>query len=323
MAAEDDAAHRGQAKHQNDSDAAELAQAAGAPSQGGSGQEPQAGDAPAAPRGAAAESPTEIAAEVDSGSPAMAEASAEPMSGTEFCTSGSGLAAPHGPLAAELHPAKSASSAPQQEAAAVPSTQDGSGELHMHTEAAESETELLAAKQLKQEPAEGACPPAGAPQGAPSEVDIRHTTHTQQRLPAACVQGHAEAAIGLEVSVKELAEAPSPARDTGGDMAAEASDAAAGASDAAAGAGNTAAEAAEACDQPAECTAEAKQASADHPSAGDEGGMVLTQDGAAAAAAEHRGTAEKEAVVEGTAEDDHVRVIPSAPENCVFARQSD
>ena len=268
MAAEDEAAHRGQAKHQNDSDAAELAQAAGAPSQGGSGQEPQAGDAPAAPRGAAAESPTEIAG-------------------------------------------------------AVPSAQEGSGELHMHTEAAESETELLAAKQLKQEPAEGACPPAGAPQGAPSEVDIRHTTHTQQRLPAACVHGHAEAAIGLEVSVKELAEAPSPARDTGGDMAAEASDAAAGASDAAAGAGNTAAEAAEACDQPAECTAEAKQASADHPSAGDEGGMVLTQDGAAAAAAEHRGPAEKEAVVEGTAEDDHVRVIPSAPENCVFARQSD
>lgn len=238
------------------------------------------------------------------------------MSGTELRTSGSGLAAPDGPLAAELHPAKSASSAPQQEAAAVPSTQDGSGELHMHTEAAESETELLAAKQLKQEPAEGACPPAGAPQGAPSEVDIRHTAHTQQRLPAACVQGHAEAAVGLEVSVKELAEAPSPAQATGGDMAAEASDAAAGA-------GNTAAEAAEACDQPAECTAEAKQASADHPSAGDEGGMVLTQDGAAAAAAEHRGTAEKEAVVEGTAEDDHVRVIPSAPENFVFARQSD
>ena len=321
MAAGDDAAHQRQAERQNNSDAAEPAQAAGGPSQAGNSQAPQSGDAPAAPRDAAAEdaaieSPTEAAAEVASRRPAEAEAGADPMSGTELRTSSSVLAAPEGPPAAELHSAKSASSALQQEAAAAPSTQEGSGELHMHTETAESKTVLLAAKQFKQEPTEGARPPAGAPQGATSEIDVRHMADTQQRLPAASVEGDTVAAIAQEVSVKELAEAPFSARDTGGDMAAEASDAAGEAGNTAAKAGDMAEEAdgmaAEACDQPADCTTEAKQASADQHSTGDEDGTVLTQDDAAAAAADHGAPAEKEAAMEGTAEDVHVRVFPSA-----------
>ena len=321
MAAGDDAVHRQQAEHQNDSDAAEPAQAAGVHSQAGNSQALRSGDAPAAPRDpaagdAAAESPTEAAAEAASRQPAKAEGGAEPMSGTELCTSSSVLAAPEGPLAAELHSARSASSALQQEAAAVPFTQEGSGEPPMHTEAAESETELLAAKQLKQEPTEGTRPPAGAPQGATSEIDVCQTADTQQRLPAARKELENVATTAQEVSVKELAQTPIPARDTGGDMAAETVDAAAGASNTAAEAGNMAAEAggvaAEVCDQPVDCTMQAQQASADQPSTGDEDGTVLTQDGAAAAAAEHGPPAEKEAAVEGPAEDDHVRVIPAA-----------
>ena len=314
VVAGDDAAHQGQAERQNGSDAAEPAQAAGAPSQAGNSQALPSGEAPAAPRDAAAgeaaaESPTKATAEAASRLPAEAEAGAEPMRGTELRTSSSVPAALEGPLAAELHSAKSARSALQQEAAAVLSTQEGSGELHMHTEAAESETELLAAEQLKQESTKGACLPAGPPQGATCESDVRPTADTQQRLPAASAEGNSAAAIAQEVSVKELVEAPTLAQDTGGDMAAEAS--AAGGGDPAAEAGYVAAEAggvaAEARDQPTDCTMEAKQASADQPSMGVEDG--LTQDDAATAAAEHGGPAEKEAAVEGTAEDDHVRVI--------------
>ena len=314
VVAGDNAAHQGQAERQNGSDAAEPAQAAGAPSQAGNSQALPSGEAPAAPRDAGAgetpaESPTKAAAEDASRRPAKAEAGAEPMKGTEPRTSDSVLAAPEGPLAAELHSAKSASSALQQEAAAVLSTPEGSGELHMHTEAAESKRELLAAEQLKQEPTKGAHLPAGAPQGATSETDVRHATDTQQRLPAASAQGDSAAAIVQEVSVKELVEAPTSAQNIGCDMAAEAS--AAGGDNTVAEAGDMAAEAggvvAEASDQPADCTTEAKQASADQPSMGVEDG--LTQDDAATAAAEHGGPAEKEAAVEGTAEDDHVRVI--------------
>ena len=307
MAARGDDAHQGQAEHQNDSDAADLAQAAGAPSQDGNSPAPQSGEPPAEPRDAAAGGSTEAAAEAASRQPAKAEAGAEPMSGTEIRTSSSVLAAPEDPLAAELHSAKSASSALQQEAAAAPSTQEGAGELHVHTEADGSEIELLAAKQLKQEPAEGAGPPDGALQGATSENNICHTADTQRQLPAASVEFETVAAVAQEVSVKKHAETPTSARGIGGDMAAEASDAAAGPGSTAAEAGNMAADA---CDQPADCTAEVKQASSDQPSTGDEDGTVLTQDETTAAAAEQGGPAEKEAAVEGTAEDDDVRVIP-------------